>query len=127
MEETVRRLTRILGAMIVESSGHETTFAVHDEQGAQLRCTLSLASQHLMAVLVDPRGTTRCSLDLGPVTEAFERPELPGRVTLRVGHQLVHLDGQPSVGLEVESIPVEDRDKSQRLLLARHQTVGTSC
>jgi hypothetical protein len=126
VEETVRRLTRILGATTVETSGHETTFVIHDEQGGELRCSITLGTQHLMAVLVDPAGTTRCSLDLGPVTEAFERPEIPGRVTMRVGHQLVHLDGLPSVGLEIESIAVEDRDKNQRLLLARRQAAAVT-
>lgn len=126
MEETVRRLTRILGATIVETSGHETTFVIHDEQGAELRCSLTLGTQHFMAVLVDATGTTRCSLDLGPVTEAFERPEIAGRVTLRVGHELVHLDGAPSVGLEIESIKVEDRDKNQRLLLARRYAAAAT-
>lgn len=104
MEETIRRLTRILGAVTVQAAAHETSFAVVDPQGAQLRCTVTPATQRLMAVLVDAGGTTRCSLDVGPVTGCFEAPDVPGRVTLRVGNQLVHLDGRASVGIEVASV-----------------------
>lgn len=103
MEETIGRLTRVLGAVAVETSKEETSFVVVDGAGAQLRCTIAPATQRLMVVLVDPLGTTRCSVDVGPVTGCFEAPDVPGRVTLRVGQQLVHLDGRESVGIEVES------------------------
>lgn len=116
MDDTIRRLAKVLGASSLQASGHEAGFQVQDESGAQLHVNLELTSQRLMATLVDAAGTTRCSLDMAPVTEAFEDPECPGRVTLRIVHQLVHLDGRPSIGIEVESIPVDQRGKSQRFL-----------
>lgn len=116
MDDTIRRLAKTLGATSLQAAGHEAGFLVQDDQGAQLRVNLELTSQRLMATLVDPAGTTRCSLDMAPVTEAFEDPSCPGRVTLRIGHQLVHLDGQPSIGIELESIPTDQRGKSQRFL-----------
>lgn len=123
MEETIRRLTRILGATSVQAAGRDSMFEVRDARGAILRCDIRLSTQHVMLVLLDPGGVTRCSIDTGPVSEAFEQPDVPGRVTLRVGNQLIHLDGQPSVGIEIESIAVEDRNKSQRLLARRTQQV----
>jgi hypothetical protein len=119
VEETIRRLTRILGATNVQAAGHDSMFEVRDQHGAVLRCDIKLSTQHLMLVLLDPTGVTRCSLDMGPVSEAFEHPDVRGRVTLRIGNQLIHLDGQPSVGIEIESIAVQDRNKSQRLLARR--------
>ncbi len=119
MEETVRQLAKLLGATSVEAAGHDATILVRDPQGAELRLSIKGASQRMMAVLVDATGTTRISLDLAPVTLAFEDRDYPGRVTLRVGYQLVHLDGQPEVGIEVESLDFEQRSASQRLVAAR--------
>lgn len=121
MEETIRHLTRVLGAKNVQAAGHETMFAVEDEKGAKLRCSITGTTQHMMLVLVDPNGTTRTTLDVGPVTEAFEEPDTPGRVTLRVGNQLVHVDGQPSVGIEIESIKPADRHKSARWMALQRE------
>lgn len=118
MEETVRQLAKFLGATSVEAAGHDAIISVRDSKGAELRLSIKGSSQRMMAVLKDPSGTTRCSLDLAPVTIAFEEREYPGRVTLRVGYQLVHLDGQPEVGIEVESLDLEKRAPSQRLVAA---------
>lgn len=119
MEETVRQLAKLLGATEVECAGHDAHLKVVDAEGAELRLSLKVGAQRMMAVLVDPSGMTRCSIDMAPVSFAFEEREFPGRVTLRVGYQLVHLDGQPSVGIEVESLDLEERTRSQRLALAR--------
>lgn len=116
MEETIKRMAKILGAGQILTGGHDTCFVVQDASGTQLRVTVVADNQRVMAVLVDPNGTTRCSLDMAPVSEAFEEPECPGRVSLRIGYQLLHLDGRPNVGIEVESLPIEERGKSQRLL-----------
>ena len=115
MEDTVRRLAKHLGASSVEGTGHGASFMIEDGQGAQLRLNIEGTGQRVMAVLDDPDGTTRCSLDLAPVSEAFEDADFPGRVNLRVGNQLVHIDSQPSLGIEVESIAVDQRTRSQRL------------
>lgn len=119
MEETVRQLAKLLGATSVEAAGHDAHISVRDTKGAELRLSIRGASQRMMAVLVDATGTTRISLDLAPVTLAFEERDYPGRVTLRVGYQLVHLDGQPEVGIEVESLEIDQRTPSQRLVTAR--------
>jgi hypothetical protein len=116
MQDTVRRLAKLLGASSIEASGNnDARFMVQDASGAKLRASIEATSQRFMAVLVDSLGITRCTLDLAPITEAFEEPRYPGRVTLRVGQQLIHIDSQPSLGLEVESIDPKDRAKSQRL------------
>lgn len=123
MEDTIRRLTRILGATHVQSADHDSMFEVRDARGAVMRGDIKTSTQHLMLIIIDPDGTTRTSLDIGPISEAFEQPHVPGRVTLRIANMLVHLDGQPSVGVELESIPIEDRNKSQRLLARRAHEV----
>lgn len=123
MEDTTRRLTRVLGATSVQAADHDSMFEVRDARGAVMRGDIKLSTQHLMLIVIDPDGTTRTSLDIGPISEAFEQPDVPGRVTLRVGNLLVHLDGQPLVGVELESIPVEDRNKSQRLLARKASEV----
>lgn len=115
MDDTIRRLAKVLGATSIEANGPDARFMIEDAQGATLRANVEHTSQRFMAVLVDPAGVTRCSIDLAPITEAFEERRFPGRVTLRVGHQLVHIDSQPSLGLQVESIDPAHRLESQRL------------
>jgi hypothetical protein len=121
MEETIRRAAKLLGAEGVECAGHGVRFVVRDAHGAELRVSINMNTQRLMAVVVDGTGTTRLSLDMAPVSVAFEESSYPGRVTLRVGFQLVHLDGKPSVGVEIESLELEERSKSQRLFLSGKQ------
>lgn len=115
MEDTIKRLGKVLGAGSMEAAGHDARFSVVDEEGFKLRVSIEGQSQRFMATLTDGSGKTRCSIDLAPVTEAYEEPSFDGRVTIRVGHQLVHLDSQPNVGIEVESIEPEHRSKSQRM------------
>ena len=115
MEDTIKRLGKVLGASSMEAAGHDARFSVMDESGYKLRVSIEGQTQRFMATLTDANNRTRCSIDLAPVTEAFEEPSFAGRVTLRVGHQLVHLDSQPNVGIEVESIEPEHRSKSQRM------------
>lgn len=115
MEETIRRMAKVLGAQSVEAAGHTVGFMVRGSQGAAMRVHIDMERQRFMCVLDDAAGITRCSLDLAPISECFEEPEFPGRVTLRVGHQLVHLDTQPNLGIELESIDPEYRSISQRM------------
>ncbi|RMG09053.1 MAG: hypothetical protein D6731_20520 [Planctomycetota bacterium] len=118
MEETIRRLTKVLGAASVEVSGHDARFSVEEDGGAKLHVNIEGDPQRVMVTLRDGEGKLRCSLDVAPVSEAFEEPDFPGRVTLRVGNQLLHLDSDPSLAVELESIPPDQRSMSQRLLRA---------
>ena len=119
MEEAIRRLTKYLGASLVEVAGHDVRFMVEGDRGAKLRVNIEGDQQRFMATLMDKTGVVRCSLDLAPISEAFQTPGHEDRVTLRVGNQLLHIDSKPSLGLEVESIDLNDRDESQRRRLVR--------
>lgn len=101
MEETIRRIAKVLGAKGVEASGHDSRFQVTDTQGAQLKVSIEGTQQRIMGVLDDAGGITRCDLDLAPVSHVTEDPKHPGRVTLHVGNILVHLDSQPSLAIEI--------------------------
>lgn len=118
MEETIRRLTKILGASQVEAAGHDVRFAVEDQSGAKLHVSLEGEAQRVMVTLIDPNGAVRCSLDMAPVSEAFEEPKFPGRVTLRIGNQLLHLENEPNLAIEFESIEPEYRNQSARMRAA---------
>ena len=115
MEDTIRRLTKILGASQVEVAGHDVRFCAEDDAGAKLHVSLEGEAQRVMVTLLDPAGVVRCSLDMAPVSEAFEEPDFPGRVTLRIGNQLLHLENEPNLAIEFESIEPEYRNQSARL------------
>lgn len=116
MENTIRRLTKILGASSVEASGHDVRFSVEDNDGAKMHVSLEGQQQRIMVTLRDSANIVRCSFDLAPVSEAFEEPRYPGRITLRIGNQLLHIENEPNLAVELESIAPENRSKSQRVL-----------
>lgn len=118
MEETIRRLTKVLGASTVEAAGHDVRFSIEDDKGAKLHVNLEGDQQRVMVTLRDGTGVLRCSLDMAPVSEAFEEPAYPGRITLRIGNQLLHIENEPNLALELESISPDRRTMSQRMLRA---------
>jgi len=99
----MRRMAKVLGASGVEGAGHDARFSVLGPTGDRLDVSLEGDAQRLMAVVVDAGGVIRCTLDVAPVTHALESHETPGRVTLHVGKLKVHLDGKPTVAIEVVS------------------------
>ncbi len=119
MEAAVRRLTKFLGASLVEVAGRDVRFMVEGDDGAKLRVNIEGDQQRFMATLMDETGIIRCSLDLAPISEAFKTPGHDHRVTLRVGSQLVHIDSRPTLGLELESIDLDHRTESQRMRLIK--------
>lgn len=104
MQETARRAAKILGANTVQSAGSNFAFEVEGDQGGRLKVSVGGDNQRLMAVLKDGAGITRATVDCGPVTHVTEHDEFPHRVTVHVGHLRVHLDGLPTVGIEVETV-----------------------
>jgi hypothetical protein len=122
VEETIRRLTKVLSASSVEAAGHDVRFSVEDDSGAKLHVNLEGDPQRIMVTLRDGGGVVRCSFDMAPVSEAFEEPAFPGRITLRVGNQLLHIENEPNLAVELESIPPDKRSMSQRLLRAEAPT-----
>ena len=116
MEETIRRLTKVLGASKVEAAGHDVRFRVEDSKGAKLIVNLEGDQQRVMVTLRDGGGVLRCTLDMAPVSEAFEEPAYPGRITLRIGNQLLHIENEPNLAVELESISPDKRTMSQRML-----------
>jgi hypothetical protein len=125
MESTIRRLAKVLGASRLEASGHDARFSVAGDQGASLKVSIEGESQRVMVTLKDGDGIVRCSLDLAPVSEAFEEPQFPGRITLRIGNQLLHLENEPNLAVELESIPVDQRSRSQRVLAQSSPSLRT--
>jgi|RhiMetdeSRZDD1v2_1073273.scaffolds.fasta_scaffold1736041_2 hypothetical protein len=104
MDSTVSLLAKVLGAKGVESTEHDTRFVAETPEGGRLKVSIAGSAQRFMATLVDAAGVTRCSIDVAPVTKVKESPGFPGRVTLHVGKTLVHIDSQPSLAIELETI-----------------------
>ena len=103
MQETTRRLARVLGANGVEAQGNGARFEVDSADGARLKVSVEAGRQRLMAVLVDGKGVVRADLDLAPIQKVTEDPGFPGRVTLHVGALRVRLDSRPTLAVEVLS------------------------
>lgn len=103
MEDTIRRLAKVLGAQGLESAGHDTRFYVDGADGSRVKVSIEGEQQRLMAVLTDAAGVARCDLDVAPIKKVSEDPEFPGRVTLHVGTMLVHLDSKPTLAVELVS------------------------
>lgn len=101
MEASIRRAAKILGANTVESAAGTFSFAAEGNQGGRLKVSVTGTQQRLMAVLKDASGVTRATVDIGPIAHVTESDDTPGRVTVHCGHFLVHLDSQPSLGIEV--------------------------
>ena len=103
MDSTVARFAKVLGANEVQVAGHDVRFAVDGSEGGRLRVSFEGDQQRLMGVLIDGKGITRCTVDVAPVTKVMENPSFPGRVTLQVGHCLIHIDSKPTLAIEIES------------------------
>jgi hypothetical protein len=103
MEDTIRRLARVLGATGVESMGHDVRFSVESKDGSRLKVNIEGQQQRLMAVLTDANGVTRADVDVAPVQKVTEAPGFPGRVTIHVGTQMIHIDSQPTLAIELIS------------------------
>jgi len=101
MEDTIRRLTKVLGATGVEAMGHDVRFTVEGKGGAKLKVNIEQQQQRVMAVLTDGTGITRASVDVAPVKSVTEDPGFPGRVTMHVGTLKLQIETLPSLALEV--------------------------
>lgn len=100
MEDTTKRLAKVLGATGVESMGHDVRFSVESKDGTRLKVNIEGQQQRLMAVLTDANGVTRADLDVAPVQKVTEDPAFSGRVTIHVGSQMIHIDSQPTLAIE---------------------------
>jgi hypothetical protein len=103
MDSTVSRFAKVMGASEVQVAGHDVRFAVDGAEGGRLRVSFEGDQQRLMGVLIDSGGVTRCSIDVAPVTKVVENISFPGRVTLHIGHCLIHIDSKPTLAIEIES------------------------
>jgi hypothetical protein len=103
MEDTIRRLAKVLGATGLEGNGADARFAVEAPDGSRLKVQVGAGLQRLMCVLQDPGGVTRADLDIAPVKKVEEDPNFAGRVVVHVGVFKVQLDTQPTLAVEVFS------------------------
>jgi hypothetical protein len=108
MEDTIRRMAKILGACAVEASMHDARFEVANDSGERLRISLEGDQQRLMAVLRDPTGETRCTVDVAPIAHVTEDAGAPGRATIHIGRLQIHIDSQPSLAIEIISNDILD-------------------
>lgn len=108
MENTIRRMAKVLGACAVEASGHDARFEVSNASGERLRVSLKGDQQRLMAALCDPTGQTRCTVDVAPIAHVTEDPGAPGRATVHIGRMQIHIDSQPSLAIEIISSDIVD-------------------
>lgn len=108
MEQTVSIMAKVLGAHGVESSGPDARFAVEGSDGSILKVSVEGRTQRFMAVLLDPGGVARVSVDVAPVVHVMQDPAFPGRVTLHVEkRERIHIDSRPTPAIEIVS---EDGD-----------------
>lgn len=103
MDDTTRRLAKVLGASGVESMGHDVRFAVEADDGSRLKVNIDGQHQRFMAVLSDPQGVTRADLAVAPIQKVTEDPAFPGRVVMHVGGLLIQLDSRPTLAVEILS------------------------
>ncbi|HVV88556.1 MAG TPA: hypothetical protein VHE35_36180 [Kofleriaceae bacterium] len=103
METTVSLMAKILGAHGVESAGSDARFAVEGSEGSVLKVSIEGHTQRFMAVLIDAAGVARVSIDVAPVSHVRQDPAFPGRITLHVEKQRIHLDSRPTPAIEVVS------------------------
>ena len=108
MEDTIRRMAKILGARHVEACVHDARLEVANDSGERLRISLEGDQQRLMAVLQDTTGETRCTVDVAPITHVTEDPGAPGRATIHIGRMQIHIDTQPSLSIEIISNDIPD-------------------
>ncbi|MFO0555926.1 MAG: hypothetical protein U0271_46540 [Polyangiaceae bacterium] len=107
MDTTVSLMAKTLGASGVESSGSDARFSVESADGSRLKVSLEGRQQRFMGVLIDAAGVTRASIDVAPVSHVKDDAAYPGRITLHVGKQLVHIDSRPTIAMEIVT-QVED-------------------
>lgn len=106
MMETVSRMAKILGGTGVEGVGHDARFLVEGKDGSRLRVSLEAVQQRFIGELVDASGTTRVTLDVGPVSLVTEdEKRAPGRVTLHFANTLIFVDSQPTLAIQVIAKP----------------------
>lgn len=103
MDDSTKRLTKVLGASGVESLGNDVRFAVDSPDGARLKVSLESTHQRFMAVLLDPKGVVRADLDVAPIQKVTEDAAFPGRVTMHVGTLLIQIDSKPTLAIELLS------------------------
>jgi hypothetical protein len=103
MDDTTKRLAKVLGASGVESLGNDVRFAVDSSDGARLKVNIEGTHQRLMAVLLDAKGVVRADLDVAPIQKVTEDPAFPGRVTMHVGTLLIQIDSKPTLAIEILS------------------------
>lgn len=101
MDDTIRRLAKVLGASGLEGMGADARFAVDAADGSRLKVAIEGGHQRFMCVLQDAKGVTRADLDVSPVKKVIEDPAFPGRVVLQVGTLVIHLDSKPTLAVEV--------------------------
>ncbi|MEW5743353.1 MAG: hypothetical protein AB1938_30870 [Myxococcota bacterium] len=103
MDDTTKRLAKVLGASGVESLGNDVRFAVDSTDGARLKVNIEGTQQRFMAVLLDAKGVVRADLDVAPIQKVTEDPAFPGRVTLHVAGLMIQIDSKPTLAIEVLS------------------------
>lgn len=104
MENTIARMAKRLGATSVEAVGHDARFAVVGATGARLTVSVEGQQQRLMAVLLDPQGVARCSIDVAPVNRVVEDDTVEGRVTLVVRRMAIQIESKPTLAITISSI-----------------------
>jgi hypothetical protein len=103
MDDTVKRLAKVLGASGLESLGSDARFAVDAADGSRLKVNMEAHHQRFMAVLCDAKGVTRADIDVAPVQKVTEDAAFPGRITLHMGTLLIQIDSKPTLAIEVLS------------------------
>lgn len=101
MDETTRRLAKVLGASGVESLGHDVRFVVEAADGSRLKANIEGQHQRFMAVLTDAKSVSRVDLDVAPVEKVTEDHAFPGRVVLHVNGLLIQIDSKPTLAIEI--------------------------
>lgn len=101
MDDTIRRLSKVLGGSSLESMGSDSRFVVEGADGSKLKVSIEGRQQRLMAVLVDGQGVTRADVDVAPILKVTETKEAPGRVTVHIKSLLIHIDSQPTLAIEI--------------------------
>jgi hypothetical protein len=103
MDDTIRRVAKVLNGRGLEISGPDARFEVQDGHGSRLKVSVEGARQRMMGVLLDANGVARTTFDVAPIASVREDPKAPGRVTLVVGSLEVQIDTLPALALEIVS------------------------
>jgi hypothetical protein len=103
MDDTIRRLAKLLGGSGFEVVGSDARFAVDGTDGSRLKVNIEGAQQRLMAVLLDAAGVARADIDVAPILKVTEDPAFPGRVTIHFKSVAIHIDSKPTLAVAVLS------------------------